>query len=460
MGGGVIQLLAWGSQNTHLLGNPSLTFFKKVFKTHANFAMESISVSLNRTDANIFEPTIIKAKLPRNGDLISQVYLVFELPPVVSDSFTRFRWLPNVGEAIIANITLSIGNVIVDKQCGEYMNIYNNVTLPSFRRDMYNKMVGNISALTNPFKQQILDQVYQDSAIRITKIYPKQGDASNPTLPAHKCFVPLQFYFNKNFSSALPIVALQYMDVEITIELRPVNEIFQLFSYPKGSNVGEYRAPNTDNPVHHIKNYVSNEVKTYIRSDQIMDLNARLEVNYVFLDKTERDVFINKPLEYIIDQCTRVDHYKLSEFNVIDVKLQNPVKELYWVYRRSDAVDTNSWFDFLDKDRNIMVSTRFMFNGIDRIEDKEPEYFNYLIPFQHHQGDPAEGIYCYPFALHPDDGLTQPSGSCNFSRIDKFQFVTRLKKPDGDYYYDIILFASSYNIIKISGGMASIYYTL
>lgn len=460
MGGGSIQLVAWGSQNKHLMGNPSLTFFKKVYKTHTNFSMESITVNLNRTDAFIHQSTIFKAKIPRNGDLVMQVYFVFDLPPVVSDSFTRFRWLPNIGEAIILETTLSIGNVIVDKQSGEFMNIYNNVTLPSFRREMYNKMIGNISALTNPLKEQILDKMYQDNAVRITKIYPKEGDVYNPTLPKHTCFVPLQFYFNRDFASAIPIVSLQYMDVDITIEVRPVEQWYQLFYYPPNSTVGEYRAPNSDNPNHNITNYVSNELTKNIRDGSLLDINARLEVNYVFLDKKERDYFVNKPLEYLIEQCVRIDRYKLSTFNVIEMKLQNPVKEFYWVYRKSDANIRNAWFDFLDNGRNIMEKSRFMFNGVDRIQDKEPQYYNYLIPFQHHMGDPQEGIYCYTFALRPDEGISQPSGSCNFSRIDKLQFVTTLKAPSGDYTYDLLFFASSYNLIRFSGGIASLFYSL
>jgi hypothetical protein len=130
------------------------------------------------------------------------------------------------------------------------------------------------------------------------------------------------------------------------------------------------------------------------------------------------------------------------------------------VYRRSDAFERNAWFDFLDQDRNIMVHTKFMFNGVDRIEAKEPQYYNYLIPFQHHIGDPKEGIYCYTFALKPDDGLRQPSGSCKFSKIDRLQLVTKVKVPAGDYYYDIIFFATGYNILRISGGLASLFYSL
>ena len=462
MGGGSIQLSAWGSQNKYLMGNPALTFFKKVYKTHSNFSIESIAVSLNRTDANIFQPTILKAKIPRSGDLVSQIYLVFELPPILSDSFTRFRWVENIGEAIIDNVTISIGNVVVDRQSGEFMHVYNHAHLPSFRREMYNKMIGNITALNNPFKEQVLEKIYKDNAIRVTKIYPEEGSAANPTLPAHKCFVPLQFWFNREVSSAIPIVALQYMEVEVTIELRPIIEVYQLQYYLAGTTIAEYQAPNLDNPKHHIQNFVVNEFRRYMRMNTLLDIQARLEVNYVFLDKEERTMFVHRPLEYLIEQTTQVERFKLVEHNVIDIKLQNLVKDLFWVFRRTDANAFNKWFDFMDGAKNIMVNARFLFNGIPRMEDKEPQYFNYLIPFQHYQGDPKEGVYIFTFALDPKNAIVQPSGSCNFSRIEKFQFACKLivPPPTTQYAYDLMMFASSYNILKIHGGIASLAYSL
>ena len=461
MGGGSIQLLAWGSQNKYLMGNPALTFFKKVYKTHSNFSLESIAVSLNRTDANIYQPTVLKAKIPRSGDLVSQIYFVFELPPVISDGFTRFRWVENVGEALIRSVSISIGNVVVDKQSGEFMHVFNNAHLPSFRREMYNKMIGNINILNDPFKEQILNRIYKDSAIRITKIYPEEGTAANPTLPAHKCFVPLQFWFTRDFSSAIPIVALQYMDIEITIELRPIVEIYQLQYYLAGTTIAEYQAPNLDIAGHHIQQYVVNEFQRYIHAESLLDIQARLEVNYVFLDTEERTMFIHRPLEYLIEQTTQVERYRLVEHNVLDVKLQNLVKDMFWVFRRTDARAFNKWFDFMDKARDIMVNAKFLFNGVQRMEDKEPQYFNYLIPFQYYQGDPKQGIYLFTFALDPRNGIIQPTGSCNFSRIEKFQLVCKLIVPrDAAYAYDILLFASSYNILKVHGGIASLAYSL
>jgi hypothetical protein len=172
-------------------------------------------------------------------------------------------------------------------------------------------------------------------------------------------------------------------------------------------------------------------------------------------------MFIHRPLEYLIEQTTQLERYRLVENNVIDIKLQNLVKDIFWVFRRTDVRAYNKWFDFLDKARDIMVSAKFLFNGVQRMEDKEPQYFNYLIPFQYYQGDPKQGIYLFTFALDPRGGITQPTGSCNFSRIEKFQFVCKLVIPtDANYLYDILLFASSYNILKIKGGIASLAYSL
>lgn len=435
MGGGAIQLVAWGNQNKHLMGNPSITFFKKVYKTHTNFSMESIVVPFNKTYSFINQNTILKAKLPRNGDLIMQIYFVFELPPITNNVSIPFKWISSIGEAVISNVTLSIGNVIIDNHSGEYINIRHNISSPIYKKRLYDKLIGNIDILN-------------------------QSNNQNEIIPKYTCYVPLQFYFNKNVSNALPIIALQYMDVDITIDIRPVNEWYQLFYKNINTNNYEYRAPNIDNTEHAIKKYINNESVNYIKDSSILEINARLEVNYVFLDKNERDYFIHKPLEYLIEQTVNINNYKLSTYNILEYKLNNPVKEFLWVFRRSDVYLKNTWFDYLDDKQHIMVKARFMFNGVDRIQDKDYQYYNYIIPYQHYNGEPIDGVYCYTFALYPDEGLSQPSGSCNFSRIDKLQFVTTLKNVDGDYTYDLLFFAKSYNILKINGGIASLYYSI
>jgi hypothetical protein len=434
MAGGLIQLLAWGSQNIKLNGNPSLTFFKKVLKSHTNFSMESIRVNLNRTDANVYASTILKGKIKRHGDLVQQIYFVFEVPDIKPNAY-EFKWIENLGEAIIDNYYVNIGGVIADKQYGEYIHINNMLTLGEDKRKIYDRMIGNISELANP-------KVF-------TGIYP----SSNPAVKSRKIYVPLNFWFNKDSGCALPLLCLQYSDTEITIELRPILHLYKLLIE------NSFIAPRKYNENELLHNFVSNDFTTYMSGTSVLDIKAYLEVNYYFLDKKEREILAFNPHEYLIEQVFRIDRYKLSETNIYELILQNPVKEFIWVLKRSDLEITNDWFNFTDRNTSILKSGKFMFNGMDRIDEKDWLYFNYLQPYQHHSSNPKDGIYVYSFSISPDDN-TQPSGSCNMSRINKIQIMLNLIKPlSGFYNYDLTIYVISYNFLKITSGIAGVVFS-
>ena len=435
MGGGLIQLLAWGSQNIKLNGNPSITFFKKVLKSHSNFSMESIRLNLNRTDANIYENTVFKCKLERHGDLVQQVYFVFELPEIKSNVY-EFKWIENIGEAIIDNYYINIGGVLADKQTGEFLHITNMLSLGEDKRRVYDKMIGNIPILTNPKAA--------------TGTYP----TINPVIPSRKIYVPLNFWFNKDSGSSLPLLCLQYSDTELTIELRPLYHLYKLLI------LGQTRAPLKVNQNELLHNFIYNDLRNYLVGTTVIDIRAYLEVNYYFVDNKEREKIAYNSHEYLIEQTFKVDRFNLSsDTNIFELILQNPVKEFIWVLKRNDVSLTNDWFTFTDTNTSILRSAKIMFNGIDRFDEKDWGYFNYMQPYQHHKSNPKDGIYVYSFSLSPDDN-TQPSGSCNMSRINKIQIMLNLIKPFSVLYkYDLSLYVINYNFLKITSGLAGIVFS-
>lgn len=465
MGAGIMQLLFFGQQDIYLKSNPSITFFKKVFKTHSNFAMESIKIEFNKTDTNIYEKTTLKLKLPRHADLVSQMYFVFEMPEIISDNVLNFRWVENIGEAIIDNYYISIGGNIIDKQHGEYLHILNNLTFDAQKRDAFNRMSGNVIQLNNPelYAQQTRNLSNPPLKYRIGNGYPvftpfdpNNPNAYQPSIPTRKIYVPLTFWFNRDIGNALPLISLQYSEVEITFELRPWAELYKLF-YAKGSNYGYY-APNVYITSHQLHNFVSNVKRKFLVSETIIDCRCYVEANYIYLDETERQYFAYKPLDYLIDQVTRVERLRLQETTVLDMVLQNPIKEMMWVLKRNDQNKDNSWFDYLDRTNRILKTAKIMFNGVDRMDEKDEEYFNYLQPFQHHKGNPKEGLYVYSFAIFPDD--FQPSGSVNASRINKIQFYLSVNRPKEDNYaYDAVFYIVNYNFLRISSGLAGVVYS-
>jgi hypothetical protein len=469
MGAGLVQLLFYGQQDIYLKSNPSITFFKKVYRTHTNFSMESIRIDFNRSETNIYEPTILKAKILRHADLIAQMYLVIQLPDIISDNIMSFRWIENIGESIINNYQISIGGNIIDQQSGEFIHLLNHLSNGADRRSLYDQMTGNITQYTNPeeFQLSYANLSKPPLRYRIGASYPSvvddkivTGEEDNwePSIPMRNLYIPLQFWFNKDVGNALPLVSLQYAEVEITIELRPIAELYKLFYNLNG--VQDYYAPTTYINAHKLKHFISNSRQRFLISDTVLDTRPYIEVNYIYLDNLERKYFAYKPLEYLIEQTTRVERISLEENNMIDFVLQNPVKEIIWFLRRNDVYLKNNWFDFTDgKLAKIMKSAKILFNGVDRISEKDAEYFNWLQPYQHHTGTGKLGIYSYSFALYPEE--YQPSGSVNMSRINKIQFMLKTKKPkDKSYKFDVTFYVINYNILRVMSGIASVAYSL
>jgi len=417
--------------------------------------MESIRVNLSRTDANIYEPTTFKAKIDRHGDLVQQIYFVFELPDIISNTDKAFRWIDNIGEAFIDNYFVSVGGSIIDKQTGEFLHIMNNLTMPKDKREAYDKMTGNTLEMTRPV---VIDHSIPDGINGFTTSqYPSSIDARQMiSIKGRKVYVPLQFWFNKDSGQALPLVSLQYSDTEVTLEVKPIAHLYKLLKLDDG--FPRFVAPNSNNDSDRLSRFVTNEYSTYLVAESVLDIKAYLEVNYIFLDKLERRHLAYNPVQYLIEQTTRIEYYGVNENNTVDLVLQNPVKEIMWVCKRNDISATNSWFDFLNyRKSHIMKNARIMFNGLNRIEDKDAFYYNYVQPFQHHKGCGKDGIYVYSFCINPEDH--QPSGSVNASRINKFQLVFQAERPfDSSYSFNATIYAVNHNILRISSGLAGLLY--
>ena len=176
MGGGLLQLVAYGAQDVYLTGNPQITFFKVVYRRHTNFAIEAIQQTFNGT------PNFgnrVTCQISRNGDLIHRVYLA-----VVNYSSTN-NVCPYFGLRLINYVEIEIGGQKIDKHYSHWMYVWNELSLPVSKKDAYKKMVGANDKLTS---------------------------LTNANL-----YIPLEFWFCRNVGLALPLLALQYHEVKINI---------------------------------------------------------------------------------------------------------------------------------------------------------------------------------------------------------------------------------------------------
>jgi hypothetical protein len=457
-----MQLVAYGAQDIYLTGNPQITFFKVVYRRHTNFAMEAIEQTFNGT-ANFGKR--VTCTISRNGDLIHRIYLQATLPQVTlqaSDgSGAQFRWLNYVGHNLINSVELEVGGQRIDKHYGDWLHVWNELTQEPGKQSGYAEMVGNVPELVN-----LLVQGGEGCDNYCTGGEPGASSEVRNCAPEYTLYIPLQFWFCRNPGLALPLIALQYHEVKINLEMTDVK-------YLCWDNV--------------TGTATNGAIKTRVASTGLV--SASLYVDYIYLDTDERRRFAQVSHEYLIEQLQYTGAESVtSSNNKIKLNFNHPTKELVWVVQRDsfvacDDVTPAAWkgmqpFNYSDWwDRSVLdsgysltrveglagnnpvVTAKIQLNGHDRFSEREGKYFNLVQPYQHHTNVPAVGINVYSFALKPEDH--QPSGSCNFSRIDNATLLLTLTNNtvSSTNTAKVRVYAVNYNVLRIMSGMGGLAYS-
>jgi len=524
-----MQLVAYGAQDVYLTGNPQITFWKVTYRRHTNFAMESIEQTFNgQADFG----RRVTCTISRNGDLAYRTYLQVTLPEIGQsladggkDVFAR--WLDFPGEQLISQVEVEIGGQRIDRQYGDWMHIWNQLTLSKEQERGYHKMVGNTTQLT-----YVCDPNFASVDGPCSANGVRQVCAPRNALPETTLYVPLQFWYCRNPGLALPLIALQYHEVKINLDIRNIEECLWAVTALDGAGVK-----------------VPNAYKQSLAA-------ASLFVDYIFLDTDERRRMAQNPHEYLIEQLQfTCDESVGSSSNKIKLNLNHPFKELVWVvqpdanvdycasltantqlnnllgaqpFNYTDAFDalpnaihafggaaaltsggdagaeafitSNGYFqdpfandvsagsshttgtggpgamdsgvsdagtfvlaetalDMHCWGENPVVVAKLQLNGQDRFSEREGTYFDLVQPFQHHTRAPYTGINVYSFALRPEEH--QPSGTCNFSRIDNatLQLVLSNATVQGVNTAKVRVYAVNYNVLRIMSGMGGLAYS-
>jgi hypothetical protein len=288
MPGGLFQLCAYGAQDVYLTGNPQITFFKVVYRRHTNFSIESIEQYFSGTINFGRKGT---AEISRNGDLITQVFLKVVLPEVrYTGDFTRFghvefAWVRYIGHAIVDETELEIGGSLIDKHYGDWLRIWSELSSDVGHDYGLSKMLGDVPELTS-----------------ISTLSWDVPD-NNLLKPSYTLYIPLQFYFCRNNGLALPLIALQYHQVKISVKFRPAEQCY----------------------------IASDAFKSGIDNFELDD--ASLYVNYVYLDTEERRRFAQVSHEYLIEQLQFTGEESIGNVNNGKFKLNfnHPTKAIYWI---------------------------------------------------------------------------------------------------------------------------------
>jgi hypothetical protein len=411
MAGGLMQLVAYGAQDIYLTGNPQITFFKVVYRRHTNFAVESIEQTFNGAAdlGRRFTCTIA-----RNGDLLHRLYLQVDVSASNGSDYSQF-----LGFQLLDYVEVEIGGQVIDKQYGEWMAVWCDLT-------------------------HTLDQALMLSCM---------VDATNETAASlDRLHIPLQFWFCRNPGLALPLIALQYHEVKINVQ-------FVNATVPAVQAVG------------------SSTLQT-----------VTVWADYIFLDTDERRRFAQVSHEYLIEQVQFSNALNIAAAapsTQQELRFNHPVKELIWLV---DPSSSSTPFEGYIRCSDALLQL----NGQDRFKRRSGDYFTKVQRYEHHTGagrancngingssatakfsSSSNGMtvlgatHVYSFALKPEEH--QPSGTCNFSRIDNAVLnlsflaasatsgVPAATIPSGGAVLKV--YAVNYNVLRIMSGMGGLAYS-
>jgi len=433
MGGGLLQLVAYGAQDVYLTGNPQITFFKVVYRRHTNFAMEAIEQT---PTGNNSLGSRISVQITRNGDLINRIY--FNGVIKNSDTAKAYALVPNFGQKLLKTVEIEIGGQRIDKHYSEWLYIWNELTLSPGKKEGYRSMVG------------------ADKFNRCIKL------AANSS---YELYVPLEFWFCRNVGLALPLIALQYHEVKINIEYEAAMNMF---------DIKDFNYTNEDD---NIAVPLANSTTSYNQTADKLSLESgRIWVDYIFLDTDERRRFAQVTHEYLIEQLQFTGSDTVSNgadsMKSLRMNFNHPCKEIIWVTKKNapgvywNNFSSANGSNFSADGNNYLMSvnptnkSKMVLNGNDRYAERPGDYFSVVQPYQHHENTPDlfhQGINVYSFSIKPEDH--QPSGTLNMSRIDTAVLSVATKLPGRVTNGSISIYAVNYNVLRILSGMGGLAYS-
>ena len=510
MVGGLMSLSSYGSENIILTGNPTKTMFKAVYHKYTNFGMQRFRLDYEGLrNLSFTQESTLKFTVKRYGDMVGDTYIVINLPDVWSPFFTEnadfgvptatpyeFRWIENLGVQMIRNIAISAGGSKLQEYPGEYLYCMIQRDYNNGKKDLWDKMIGNIPELNDPANANGNINTYPNAAVET----PAVGaiPEAQPSIRSRQLYIPIDAWFCGSSKLAMPLVALQYQEIQIEITFRPISDLYTIADIetdPAGmvAGVGPRIAPNPNNINHQLWRFLQTppteaaETADYINRKFDWNVDIHLMANYYFLDNQERDLFARSEHKYLIRNPYYHDFLNATGSKIVDIPSRDMVSNYMWRFRRSDVNSRNEWSNYsnwpynnvlplgldtwipvgptvnpvpqfqwtqiIDPNneneniKNILIDLGIVVGGNYREVVLPEGTYNLMEKYIRTTGNAKDGLYCYNFCLDSNQNEYQPSGAMNMNKFKYVQFEYNTIEPPID---------PSANIINICDGNGNI----
>ena len=483
-----MNIVAYGNENILFNGNPKKTYFKSTYQKYTNFGLQRFRIDFEGAK-NLSEKTntTFQFKIPRYAEMLYDTYLVINLPNIYSPiyhynteegieeknghTFTpyEFKWIEELGTNWIEEIEIHSGGSSLGRYSGEYLNCLKERDFSEEKKKLWNRMTGNINELHDPANANGNINVYPN-------VLYNTGELSmEPSIRGRKLYIPLDAFFCDSSKLALPLVALQYQEISIKIELKPTMDVYTI------NNVNE--KPSTDGLTYRIrpnKNILEHQMWRFLQAPKdkfantslynknVIDWNSDIHLigTYVFLGQDERRILAAKEHNILIKQIYTYNHYDVAGSKIVEIESKDMVCNYMWRFRRSDAYLRNEWSNYtnwpyrnvipksvelinglknparhyftgnigLPGEQNpypinlkqILLNLGVTMDGIYREKVMDAGVYNYLEKYMRTSGGAKDGLYCYSFSVNSNRRDYQPSGAMNVNKFKTiaFEFTT------------------------------------
>ena len=513
MPGGLLNLISEGNNNVILTGNPTKTFFNVAYSKYTNFGLQKFRLDYEGSrDLRLTEDSVFKFKVKRYAELLMDTYIVVTLPDIWSPIMHPlnkdlkwtpydFRWIRDLGSHMIRDITISCGAITLQKYTGEYLSALVERDFPAHKRELFNKMTGNVEELFEPAFSYGRSNCYPSA------YYSDATAGSEPSIRGRTLYIPINSWFTLDSRCAFPLVSLQYNELEISVTFRPIQDLFQIRDITDSANFYPYVRPDFNINEHQMYRFLQTppsiflEPERYENKINTWNADIHLMATYAFLSKDESQLFAMKDQVYLIKDVIRYDFQNVTGSKRLKLTSSGMVSNWMFYLQRNDVNLRNEWSNYtnwpyrnvpeditpvpdtlppeftseastkygitngprknpdggntgflytgkfsVQNQRHILHTMGILLNGEYRENTLTHGVYDYIEKYTRTNGCAKDGLYCYNFCLNTSPFEYQPSGALNMSKFKTIEFEVNTYTPQFD------LVNSQVNIICDSAG--------
>lgn len=478
MAGGILNLVAYGNQNIMLTGNPTKTMFKCTYAKHTNFGLQRFRLDYDgyRT-LQLNNSSQFNFKVRRYADLLMDTYFVVSLPDIwspiycVSGSYFpyEFKWIENIGSQMIERVRFTIGGQVIQEFTGQYLYNLVEKDFTNEKKELYYRMTGNVDELNNPSQansnKDISSNTYYPSVI-----YNKSNPNPGPSIHGRKLYIPLNIWFTLAAKMAFPLISLQYNELNIVIDVRPVKELFVVRDV---EDTQLYKKPNFSNNLYEFHRFLNppsaeTDGDAYPYNKTEWNSDVHIISTYAFLTEDENRTFASNPQSYLVKQAYIYKTNNIIGSTKIKLDTMGMVSNWMWYFQRSDINERNEWSNYSNwsyknsnvdssndklyerliydtsynlnvtneyngyNKKDIMKSFGIIFDGKYRENLLDVGVYDYIEKYTRTSGNGKNGLYCYNFGTYSNPYDFQPYGAINLSKFNMIQFEIDVIVPPID----------------------------